>query len=100
MTHRLPRGTPPTPNRDKWGPSDKGYRPFRRADLMVQPPGSSNLVGFTTAPMSVKVGDIVAGLPHVTVAFETGALDPFFNINTPDDLSRAESLMANKPAVP
>ena len=37
------------------------------ADLMVQPPGSSNLIGFTTAPMSVKVGDIVAKLPHVTV---------------------------------
>src|SRR6267378_7058149 len=37
------------------------------ADLMVQPPGSSNLIGLSTAPMSVKVGDIVAKLPHVTV---------------------------------
>ncbi len=37
------------------------------ADLMVQPPGSSNLVGFTSAPMSIKIGDVVRKLPHVTV---------------------------------
>ena len=36
------------------------------ADLMVQPPGSSNLVGMTSAPISVKYGDIVKNLPHVT----------------------------------
>lgn len=39
------------------------------ADVIVMPPGSSFFVGLTGAPMSVKVGDIVAKLPHVvTVA--------------------------------
>ena len=37
------------------------------ADLLVQPPGSSNLVGLTSAPMPVKVGQIVGKLPHVEV---------------------------------
>ena len=35
------------------------------ADVMVQPPGSSFLTGVTGAPMSIKVGDILAKLPHV-----------------------------------
>jgi putative ABC transport system permease protein len=35
------------------------------ADVMVQPPGSSFLTGITGAPMSLKVGDILAKLPHV-----------------------------------
>ena len=35
------------------------------ADLLVQPPGSSNLVGLTSSPMSVKVGAIVSRVPHV-----------------------------------
>src|SRR5258708_30838939 len=39
------------------------------AGLMVRPPGSSNLVGVTTAPMSVKVRDIVAKLPPATLLF-------------------------------
>ena len=38
------------------------------ADVMVQPPGSSALVGVTGAPMPVKVGDKLRQLPHVTVA--------------------------------
>jgi len=37
------------------------------ADLLVQPAGSSILVGFTTNPMSVKIGDVVGKLPHVAV---------------------------------
>ena len=37
------------------------------ADVIVLPPGSSNLVGITGAPMPVKIGDIIAKLPHVTV---------------------------------
>ena len=28
------------------------------------------------------------------VAFEVGPVDPFFNINRPDDLARAETLLA------
>jgi putative ABC transport system permease protein len=38
------------------------------ADMMVQPPGSSALVGVTGAPMPVKVGDKLRQLPHVAVA--------------------------------
>jgi putative ABC transport system permease protein len=38
------------------------------ADLMVQPPGSSALVGVTGAPMPVKLGEILRKLPHVGVA--------------------------------
>jgi putative ABC transport system permease protein len=38
------------------------------ADVMVQPPGSSALVGVSGAPMSVKVGDVLRKLPHVVMA--------------------------------
>jgi putative ABC transport system permease protein len=38
------------------------------ADVMVQPPGSSALVGVTGAPMPVKVGDKLRALRHVQVA--------------------------------
>jgi len=38
------------------------------ADLMVMPPGSSALVGMSGAPISVKVGDVLRKVPHVTVA--------------------------------
>jgi putative ABC transport system permease protein len=38
------------------------------ADVMVQPPGSSALVGVTGAPVPVKVGDKLRQLPHVVVA--------------------------------
>jgi putative ABC transport system permease protein len=37
------------------------------ADVIVQPPGSSNLTGISGAPVPIKVGDIVRGLPHVKV---------------------------------
>jgi putative ABC transport system permease protein len=37
------------------------------ADVIVLPPGSSNIVGLTGSPMPVKIGDIIAKLPHVTV---------------------------------
>ena len=38
------------------------------ADVLVQPPGSTALVGVTGAPMPVKVGDKLRQLPHVAVA--------------------------------
>jgi putative ABC transport system permease protein len=38
------------------------------ADVMVQPPGSSALIGVTGAPMPVKVGDKLRPLLHVAVA--------------------------------
>ena len=37
-------------------------------DLMVQPPGSSALIGVTGAPVPVKVGDILRKLPHIVAA--------------------------------
>jgi putative ABC transport system permease protein len=37
------------------------------ADVIVMPPGSSFIVGLTGAPMSIKVGDVLAKLPHVEV---------------------------------
>src|ERR1700733_11450136 len=36
------------------------------ADIMVQPPGSSLLMGVSGAPVSVKVANRIAQLPHVT----------------------------------
>jgi putative ABC transport system permease protein len=38
------------------------------ADVIVQPPGSSFLAGISGAPVSVKVVDILRGLPHVKTA--------------------------------
>ncbi len=35
------------------------------ADVMVQPPGSSFIAGVTSAPMSLKLGDVLARQPHV-----------------------------------
>jgi putative ABC transport system permease protein len=35
------------------------------ADIMVRPPGSANFSAFSSAPVSVKVGDIIHKLPHV-----------------------------------
>ncbi|SRR6266567_2039976 len=37
------------------------------ADAIVLPPGSSNLVGITGAPMPARIGDLIAKLPHVAV---------------------------------
>ena len=37
------------------------------ADLMVRPPNSSNFVAMSGAPMPVKIGEVLRGLPHVAV---------------------------------
>jgi putative ABC transport system permease protein len=37
------------------------------ADVIVMPPGSSFIVGLTGAPMSIRVGEVLRKLPHVTV---------------------------------
>jgi putative ABC transport system permease protein len=37
------------------------------ADVIVQPPNTSFMAGVSNAPMSVKVGDILEKLPHVSV---------------------------------
>jgi putative ABC transport system permease protein len=39
------------------------------ADVVVMPPGSSFIVGLTGSPMSIKIGSVLAKIPHVvTVA--------------------------------
>lgn len=37
------------------------------ADVIVLPPGSSFIAGLTTAPMPIKIQDVLAKLPHVTL---------------------------------
>jgi putative ABC transport system permease protein len=37
------------------------------ADVIVLPPGSSFIAGLTTAPMPIKIKDVLAKLPHVTL---------------------------------
>jgi putative ABC transport system permease protein len=37
------------------------------ADLLVQPPGSSNLMGISGAPVPMKVADVIRKVPHVAV---------------------------------
>ena len=69
------------------------------ADLFVSPANTSFLVGVSGAPVSAKVADVLARLPHVaiaapvTVAFVTGkSLENIFGINY-------ESFNALKPFV-
>lgn len=38
------------------------------ADLMVMPSGATMFVGLSGAPMSIKVGDVLRGMPHVATA--------------------------------
>ncbi len=35
------------------------------ADVLVLPPGSQFIAGLTGAPMPIKIGDVLAKLPHV-----------------------------------
>jgi putative ABC transport system permease protein len=65
------------------------------ADVIVLPPGSSFIFGLTGAPMSIKVGNVLAKLPHVqavapvvTQISTTGALEVIAGI----DLGSYESL--------
>jgi putative ABC transport system permease protein len=58
------------------------------ADVIVLPPGSSNVVTFSGAPMPVKIGDVIAKLPHVSVVSPTliqlatsGALQQVYGID-------------------
>jgi molybdopterin-guanine dinucleotide biosynthesis protein A len=39
-----------------------------------------------------KMEDFIALRQHVRVNFDAGAVDPFFNINTPEDLAAAETM--------
>jgi putative ABC transport system permease protein len=65
------------------------------ADVLVMPPSSSFIVGLTGAPMPIKVGDILAKLPHVvavapvvTSITTSGALEVIYGI----DLKSYESM--------
>jgi putative ABC transport system permease protein len=60
------------------------------ADVIVQPPGSSNLAAISGAPVSIKVGDILRRLPHINVVSPvvwqlstTGALEVIYGIDLP-----------------
>lgn len=41
-----------------------------------------------------KMDDFIAHLPHAALAFSAEPLDPFLNVNAPDDLARAEAAIA------
>ena len=65
------------------------------ADVIVLPPGSQQFVGVTGAPMPVKIGDLIAKLPHVAVVSPvyiqistTGSLQNIYGI----DLKSFEAL--------
>ena len=58
------------------------------ADVIVLPPGSSNVAMFSGAPMPVKIGEVIATLPHVSVVSPTlvqlvtsGALQQVYGID-------------------
>jgi putative ABC transport system permease protein len=58
------------------------------ADIMVQPPGSSLIMGVSGAPVSVKIADKIRPLPHVTAAapvimqvMTSGALELLYGID-------------------
>jgi len=60
------------------------------ADVLVLPPGSSFIVGLTGAPMPIKVGGVLAKLPHVkyvapvvTQISSAGALEVIAGIDLP-----------------
>jgi len=60
------------------------------ADVLVLPPGSSFISGLTGAPMPIKIGDVLATLPHVksvapvvTQIATSGALEIIAGIDLP-----------------
>jgi molybdopterin-guanine dinucleotide biosynthesis protein A len=48
-------------------------------------------------PGSRKMDDFVAQFRNVRVTFPSGPVDPFFNVNTLDDLQRAEAMLTPHP---
>ncbi len=60
------------------------------ADVLVMPPGSSFISGLTGAPMPIKIGDVLAKLPHVrswapvvTQVTSAGSLEIIAGIDLP-----------------
>src|SRR5258708_17865611 len=67
------------------------------ADVLVLPAGSSFIVGLTGAPMPVKIGEVLAKLPHVTsvapvitTIASAGALEIIAGIDLPSYESMSE----------
>jgi putative ABC transport system permease protein len=63
------------------------------ADVMVRPPGSTNFAAFSSAPVSVKIGDILRRQPHVAavspvVLQTTNSMEVLYGI----DLASFEAL--------
>src|SRR5690348_10469920 len=52
------------------------------ADVLVQPPNASFLLGLTSAPMPIKFGDLLREIPHVLAVAPT-----LFEVNTTGGLS-------------
>jgi molybdopterin-guanine dinucleotide biosynthesis protein A len=46
-----------------------------------------------------KMDDFIATLPNVRVRFDTDPIDPFVNINTPEDLAHAEEYIVEQGAM-
>lgn len=65
-----------------------GLWPVRLAD---------DLATFLRTQPSRRVNDFVDRHRHTIVEFDTTPFDPFFNINTPDDLAEAQRLMDINP---
>jgi putative ABC transport system permease protein len=68
------------------------------ADVLVLPPGSSFIAGLSSAPMPIKVGGVLAKLPHVRsvapVVQQTTSAGSFFEMITGIDLPSYESMSA------
>jgi FdhD protein len=47
-----------------------------------------------------RVRDFLAEIPHVNVEFPASEPDPFWNVNTPEDLQRAQALLTRNPPPP
>lgn len=69
------------------------------ADIMVSPPGSSFIMGTSSSPMSIKVGNVLRKTPHVSavapVSMQTntaGTLEVIYGIdldaNSPNDFNK------------
>ncbi len=41
-----------------------------------------------------KMDDFIDALPHIEAEFAADPIDPFFNVNTPEDLAKAEEIAA------
>src|SRR5579872_6717844 len=60
------------------------------ADIVVRPPGSSNIIGLTGAPVSIKVADLLRKQPHVVAVspvtaqfISSGSIEVIYGIDIP-----------------